>query len=159
MQSKFIKDFKFSFSLIFAWSVLAQTNGNFSGTVSDPTGAAIPGATVKAVSVETGSERTATSNDEGFYTLQQLQPGNYKITITQAGFKSSQIESLPLGAGQTRELNISLETGEVSAVVDITSNEVEPASIDQSSNRLGVNITAREVAELPVNGAIIRNFI
>ena len=72
MQSKFILKFlTLTFSLIFASSLYAQTNGNISGTVTDTTGAAIPGATVKAVSNENGTERTATSNDEGFYTLQQ----------------------------------------------------------------------------------------
>lgn len=153
MQSKFsLKVLTLVFSFLFASSIFAQTAGSLSGVVSDPTGAAIPGATVTVVSAETGAERTATSNDEGFFTVQQLNPGNYKITITQTGFKSSQIADLALGAGQTREVNVNLETGEVSAVVDITSSEIEPASIDQSSNRLGVNITAREVQELPVNG-------
>jgi hypothetical protein len=153
MQSKFIfKILTLAFCLLFVQNIFAQTNGSLSGTVNDTTGAAIPGATVTIVSVETGAERTATSNADGFYTVQQLQPGNYKVTVTQTGFKSSQISALALGAGQTREVNIQLETGEVSAVVDITSNEVEPAAIDQSSNRLGVNITAKEVQELPVNG-------
>lgn len=142
----------FIFSILCASSASAQTAGSLSGTISDPTGAAIPGATVKVVSVETGAERSATTNDEGIYSLQQLNPGNYKITVTQSGFKSSQIDQLALGAGQTRELNLNLETGEVSAVVNITSSELEPASIDQSSNRLGVNITSKEVQELPVNG-------
>ncbi len=153
MQSKFILRFLFlTLSLTLAQNIVAQTNGNISGTINDPTGAAIPGATVKAVSVETGAERTATSTDEGFFSLQQLQPGNYTVTVTQAGFKSSQVQAFALGAGQTRELNVALETGEISAIVDITSNEVEPAAIDQSSNRLGVNISEREVQELPVNG-------
>ncbi len=153
MQSKFIlKILTLVFTIFAAQSVLAQTAGSLSGTINDMTGAVVPGATVVVTSIETGAIRTATSNDEGFYTIQQLNPGNYKITVTQTGFKSSQVESLALGAGQTREINLNLETGEVSAVVNITSSELEPASIDQSSNRLGVNITAREVQELPVNG-------
>jgi hypothetical protein len=153
MQSKFILKFlTLAFCFIFAQNANAQTNGTLSGTINDPSGAAIPGATVKVVSIETSAERTATSNDDGFYTVPQLPPGNYRITVTQSGFKSSQIAELALGAGQTREVDVSLETGEVSAIVDITTGDVEPASIDQSSNRMGVNITAREVEELPVNG-------
>ncbi len=130
----------------------AQTTGNLSGIVTDNNGAAIAGATVSVVSIENNAERSVTSNEEGFYSVQQLQPGNYRIKITQAGFKVSQIETLPLAVGQTRELNVALETGEVSAVIDIVSSETEAASLDQSSNRLGVNISAREVEELPVNG-------
>ena len=153
MRSKFtLKLLTLVFAALAVQSVFAQSAGSLSGVVSDPTGAVIPGATVKIVSVETGAERTATGNNEGFYTVQQLSPGTYKITITQSGFKSSQIEAFTLGAGQTRMLDIKLETGEVSAIVNITSSELEPAAIDQSSNRLGVNISAREVAELPVNG-------
>ena len=153
MQSKFIlKLLTLVFTIFAAQSVLAQTAGSLNGTINDTTGAVVPGATISVTSIETGAARTATSNDEGFYTIQQLPPGNYKIAVTQSGFKSSQVESLALGAGQSRELNLNLETGEVSAVVNITSSELEPASIDQSSNRLGVNITAREVQELPVNG-------
>lgn len=153
MQSKFIlKIFILASGLFAAANASAQTNGTISGTISDPTGAAIPGATVKAVSVETGTQRAATSSAEGFFTIPQLQPGNYALTVTQSGFKTAQLQAFALGAGQTREVSVALETGEVSAIVDITSNEVEPAAIDQSSNRLGVNISEREVQELPVNG-------
>lgn len=153
MQSKFnFKLLTLIFSILCVSTAFAQTAGSLSGTVSDPTGAAIPGASVKVISIETGAERTTTANDEGFFSIQQLNPGNYKIIVTQSGFKSSQVDSLPLGAGQTREVNLNLETGEVSAIVNITSSELEPAAIDQSSNRLGVNITSKEVQELPVNG-------
>jgi hypothetical protein len=133
-------------------SLAQTTTGNLSGVVTDSNGAAVAGATVTVVSIENGAERTVTSNEEGFYSIQQLQPGNYKVKVTQSGFKVSQVETLPLGVGQNRELNAVLETGEVSAVIDIVSSETEAASIDQSSNRLGVNISAREVEDLPVNG-------
>ena len=142
-------------ALVFALTAaisFAQTNGNLSGTVTDSTGAVLAGTIVKIVSVENGAERTVTANQDGFFSVQQLQPGNYKLTATQQGFKTAQVSPVELAVGQTRTLDVVLETGEVSATVDITSNEVEPASIDQSSNRLGVNISAKEVAQLPVNG-------
>lgn len=142
-------------SFLFALNIFAQTNASLSGIVTDGNSAVIPGATVTVTSVETGAARIATSNEEGFYSIQGLQPGNYKIGVTHEGFKSSKIDALALGVGQTREVNVRLEAGEVSAIVNITASEVEPAAIDQSSNRLGVNITAQEVARLPVNG---RNF-
>jgi len=82
MQSKFIlKILTLVFSFLFVQSIFGQTGGSLSGVVNDTNGAVVAGATIKAVSVENGAERTATSNADGFYSIQQLQPGNYKITI------------------------------------------------------------------------------
>lgn len=139
------------FSLL-TFNIFAQTNANLSGVITDSTGAVVVGATVTAVSLENGSERTAVTTGEGYFSIQQLPAGTYKVTVTQEGFKSSQVESIALAVGQTRELDVVLEAGEVSAIINVATSEVEPAAIDQSSNRLGVNISAREVQELPVNG-------
>lgn len=139
-----------SFSLTF--NIFAQTNANLNGVVTDNNGAVVVGASVTVVSLENGSQRTAVTTNDGYYSIQQLPSGTYKVTVTQNGFKSSQIESLALAVGQTRELDVILETGEVSAIINVATSDVEPAAIDQSSNRLGVNISSREVAELPVNG-------
>jgi hypothetical protein len=140
------------FALLMTQSIFAQTNANLSGVITDINKATVGGATVTVVSTETGAQRNTTTNADGFFNFQQLSPGNYKVTVNQEGFKSSQIDALTLAVGQTRELNVVLEIGEVAAVVNITGSEIEPASIDQSSNRLGVNISAKEVEQLPVNG-------
>lgn len=139
-------------SLSITINLFAQTNANLSGVITDSNGATVVGATVTAVSLTNGSQRTAVTTGEGYYSIQQLPAGTYKVTVTQEGFKSSQVDSLALAVGQTRELDVVLETGEISAVINVATSEVEPAAIDQSSNRLGVNISSREVAELPVNG-------
>lgn len=139
-------------SLSLTFNIFAQTNANLNGVITDNNGAVVVGASVTAVSVENGSQRTAVTTDEGYYSIQQLPAGTYKVTVTQNGFKSSQVESLALAVGQTRALDVVLETGEVSAIINVATSDVEPAAIDQSSNRLGVNISSREVAELPVNG-------
>ena len=130
----------------------AQSGASVSGVVTDATGAIIPGAVVKIVSTATGAERSATTSAEGYYSIQQLQPGTYNITVTQPGFKTSKLDAIEIGAGQSRTIDVPLETGALEAIVDITANDSDPAAIDQSSNRLGVNISAREVADLPVNG-------
>lgn len=142
----------FAMSLLLFSNIFAQTGGSLSGMVTDVNGAAVGGASVKIVSKENGAERSTTTNAEGVYSLQQLAPGLYTVTVAQNGFKASQVKDLTVAVGQTRELNVTLETGEVTAVIDVASNDAEPAAIDQSSNRLGSNISAREVAELPVNG-------
>lgn len=139
-------------SLLITQSLFAQTTANLNGVVTDSTGAIVVGATVNVVSAENGAARNVVTNENGFYSIAQLKPGKYTIKITQQGFKASQINDIDLAVGQNRELNVSLETGEVTAVINIATSEVEPAAIDQSSNRLGTNISAKEVEELPVNG-------
>ena len=155
MQSKSsFKILAFALGLSFLLTVggFAQTNAALSGVINDANGAAVAGATVKAVSNETGAERSAVTNAEGVYSLQQLTPGIYTVTVTQQGFKAAQINALTVAVGQSRELNVTLETGEITAIINVASSDTEPAAIDQSSNRLGSNISAKEVAELPVNG-------
>jgi hypothetical protein len=152
MNSKFRKILFLAFTLLITQNLFAQTTANLSGVVTDTNGAIVAGATVKIVSVENGAERTATTNEDGIYSFQQLRPGNYTVNVTQQGFKALQVNDFTLAVAQNREFNPVLETGEVTAVVNIATSEVEPASIDQSSNRLGVNISAKEVDQLPVNG-------
>lgn len=142
-------------TMMFAVTAFAQTTGTLNGSVTDPNGAVVAGAVVTVKSVTTGSERTVTSNAQGSYTVSQLPPGVYKISATHDGFKTTQVDNLDVAVGQSRTLDLIMQTGEVSAVVDITADEFIAASIDQSSNRLGANISGREVSEMPVNG---RNF-
>lgn len=139
-------------SFLSALSIFAQTGGTISGTITDSNGGVLGGTTVTIVSTATGAERTVVTNEEGFYNVPQLQPGIYTVTVNRDGFKTSKIEAIEIAVGQTRTVDLILETGEVSAIVNVASSEVEPAAIDQSSNRLGVNISSKEVAELPVNG-------
>ncbi|MGI8410166.1 MAG: carboxypeptidase regulatory-like domain-containing protein, partial [Pyrinomonadaceae bacterium] len=149
LQSVFIM---FICAIFLVSGALAQTGASVSGVVSDQAGGVIPGATVKIISIATGAERTTTTSTDGYYAFQQLPPGGYNITVTNEGFKTSRLDAIEIGAGQTRTIDVPLETGALEAIVDITSNGSNPASIDQSSNRLGVNISAKEVEELPVNG-------
>lgn len=154
MSSKFIsKILVLIFSFVMTQSLLAQsTTGNLSGVVTDSNGAVVAGVSVTAVSLETGAERTAVTTGQGFYTIQQLTPGTYRVSVTKEGFKALQVNDLIIAVGQNREFDAVLETGEVSAVINIVSSDVEGVSLEQSSNRLGTNISSREVAQLPVNG-------
>ena len=127
-----------------------QDAANLEGVVRDATGALVPNATVKVSAPALGLERTTTTSDEGVFTIPQLRPGAYIVTVTQAGFSTATVNDLVLGVGQSRSLEITLAAGEVTDEVTITANDT--AAVDTSSNRLGVNVTAREVEELPVNG-------
>jgi len=152
MRSKLTAVFSALLIFMAATAVFAQDSANLSGTIKDSAGGAIAGVTVKVVSTATADARTAVTNAEGHFAFNQLKAGSYKITASQAGFKTAAVESAEIGVGQNRTLDLTLEAGDVSAVVDITSDDVMPAAIEQGSNRLGANISAKEVEELPVNG-------
>lgn len=139
-------------SLFIVASAHAQDTASVNGTITDASGGVVSGASVKAVNLQDNSERTVVANAEGFFTLSQIKPGPYRFTATQEGYKVSKIDSIDIGVGQHRTLDLVLEAGEVTAIVDVTSDEFTPAAMEQGSNRLGANISAREVEELPVNG-------
>ena len=123
--------------------------------MKDQTGAVIPGATVTIRSEAINVERKATTSGEGFYSIPQLRPSAYTMTVEATNFGKVEVKELVLGVGQTRSLDVELKAGNVvGEAVNIVASD-SPATIDTSSNRLGVNVTEREVKELPVNG---RNF-
>lgn len=135
-------------------TVAQQDLAKLEGQVKDSTGAVIPGAVVTIKSAALNIERSATTNAEGIYNIPQLRPTSYTLTVQASGFNTAEIKDLVLGAGQVRSFDVELKAGQVAETVNIVAGD-EPATVDSSSNRLGVNVTSREVAELPVNG---RNF-
>src|ERR1043165_10006258 len=104
-----------------AASVLAQdvqTKGMSGGTVSDATGAAVPGAKI-VVTGQTG-ERTGTTNDSGIFRVENLEPGTYTVRVEQTGFKSAVANNVTVNVGRESTINLKLEPGEVTATVDVT---------------------------------------
>jgi hypothetical protein len=105
-----------------------QTVAHVHGTVMDPSGAIIPGASV--VLSGNGQTRTTTSNDEGNYDFRGLQPGHYQVTTTIDGFKPYALPDLALTQGQNKTLNISLTVAVEQQQVHVNANDA--ASIDTS---------------------------
>ena len=83
------------------------------GTVVDPEGAVVPGATLKLTDNETGSERTVTSSDTGEYSFQSLSSGTYTLSVWRAGFASLEIKNVSLGANSNEHLDATLEVGRI----------------------------------------------
>lgn len=129
----------------------AQEDARIEGVVRDSNGAAVPNATLTLRAPALAFERTATTTEDGLYIFQQLRPGTYELTVTQAGFRTAQTPDLVVGASQSRTFDVTLEAGQIGEEVTVTA-DATAATIDTGSNRLGVNVTAREVEELPVNG-------
>lgn len=122
-------------------------NGQIEGVVTDTNGAAVPNATIIARNIETGSERTVTTDSDGVYRLPLLPLGRFSLTVEAANFKKLIREGITLTAGQTATVNMNLEAGDVSATVTVTSDApvADPGKID-----VGRVMNNREVQNLPL---------
>src|SRR5687767_1958297 len=110
------KRFQFLAGLIvltLATPVLAQRiTAGIRGTVTDSSGATVPGATVTIKGEGTGLTRSATTNAAGQYNFSQLPVGSYRVEVTLTGFKSAAVSNVVTSAAEDREVNVTLSTGE-----------------------------------------------
>jgi hypothetical protein len=127
----------------------AQSDARFTGTVLDPSGAAVPNASVVIKNERTGEERTVTSNAQGRYVVSNLRPSVYTISVKVGQFAPLEYSGLPLAAAQEFPLDLSLKAPGVTEAITV---EASAGTLDISSARLGVNVGERDVANLPVNG-------
>src|SRR5215470_11439294 len=125
---------------------------SLNGTITDPSGALIPGATVSLKNVATNVERTTATNSAGHYVLVNINPGRYTLTVHKDGFSTVSQPEFALEVNQTSTLDLSLHVG--SAVESITVEAAE-AGLQTSTSELGTVIDRRAVNDLPLNG---RNF-
>ncbi len=102
----------FSLLVLVLGAVAQVQNGQFTGTVSDPSGAAIPGAKVTVTNPDTNLSVTTTTNETGLYTLKELPIGNYRITAEAKGFKTTSNMSVTLNAGTIARVDFKMELGQ-----------------------------------------------
>src|SRR6185436_2096136 len=126
-----------------------QTEGRFAGTVLDPSGSAVPGVTVLVRNERTGEERTVVSNQQGRYLASGLKPATYTIRASIQSFAPLEYTNLQINAGQELVLDLQLQTAGVTENIVVKG---ESTTIDISSARMGVNVSERDVQNLPVNG-------
>ncbi|HEV2862254.1 MAG TPA: TonB-dependent receptor [Pyrinomonadaceae bacterium] len=124
------------------------------GVITDPNGAVIPGAAVRATNVATGAARETTTNDEGAYTISNLPPGDYEVRVEAKGF-TAKVSTSPaqLRVGQTVTIDTRLE---VAGVIETTDLVGEIPLVDTYSSKVDRVIDRREIESLPLNG---RNFL
>jgi len=140
-------------TLVSTVALQAQTaTGEVNGTVTDPNGAAVPGATVKLINQATKGETEATTNQSGYFTFVNLKPASYTLMVETKGFKKSLTNAFALGVSETVTQNVSLSVGEMSEVVEVAAGS---ELVQSSSSELGSVINERTVEDLPLNG---RNF-
>jgi hypothetical protein len=135
---------------LFVNNVRAQVAGaTLSGTVNDPSGAVVPNAQVSARNTATGVTRAATTDSAGFYSIPNLLPGTYEVTVTAPGFSTAVQSGIALAVGAQQQLNIAMKIGETTQKVQVT--EAAPA-VQLTSSTLSGEVQAQTVRELPLNG-------
>ncbi|HLX72491.1 MAG TPA: carboxypeptidase-like regulatory domain-containing protein, partial [Verrucomicrobiae bacterium] len=141
-------------SALLCCSLFAQTtvsNGGIAGSVTDATGAVVPGAKV-TITGPTGQTIHATTSDSGFYTSAGLVPGAYKVRVEAKGFKTADV-ALNVQVNNTANGNVRLELGQESTVVEVQASE---AQVNTEQAEVQGVLTAQQIESLPVNG---RNFL
>ena len=137
------------FTVICSVVVLGQSNkGGISGTVFDPNGAVVPGATVVITDLGTQRTLTLTTSESGTYSATSLDPVIYSVRVEATGFKKAIIEKVKVDTATTAAVNITLETGPVGETVTITT---DAAVINTESATTTQTVNERQIRELPLN--------
>jgi hypothetical protein len=135
--------------LVLAPRSVAQTTASVVGTVADPSGAVIPGASITATEKGTGLKRAVRSNEHGVYVLSALPVGTYAISVEAAGFKHKTLTGIVLQVNQEARIDLTLEVGAVSEEVTVSGE----SPLLQSQNAVvGQVIDNRFNSEIPLNG-------
>ncbi|MGC2694967.1 MAG: TonB-dependent receptor [Candidatus Angelobacter sp.] len=128
----------------------AQTfRGGVQGTVTDSSGAAVPGAEVTVKSTDTGLVRTVTTNDQGDFLFTELPLGTYSVSASKSGFGTKVTNGITVAVSVNTRADVQLAPGEVKQEVVVTA---EAPIIDTTGNTMGGTIQAEQLANLPVNG-------
>ena len=141
------------FVLLLSMPTRAQVVGaTVSGTITDVKGDPIPNAKVSAKDAATGVSTSTTTNSYGAFSIANLNPADYEVSVSAAGF-STTMTRVTLTVGAKQELNLTLRVGELNSVVEVTG--AAPA-VDTTSSTLSAEVDSRTIGELPLNGQIGR---
>jgi hypothetical protein len=129
--------------------------GSLTGNVTDPTGAAVAGAKVKALNVGTNVAKETTTDPRGVYLFSDLLPGEYAVTIESPGFNTIVQKGVRLDSNAVRRVDAALQVSGVSETIEVAS-----VSAPLQTDRADVHITqtAKEVNDLPITGSLGRNY-
>src|ERR1035437_4688874 len=139
------------FVLLSTAMLVGQTfRGTILGSVTDPSGAVVAGATVKVRNVATGLERTTVTSADGSYSVPELPIGTYSVAVTQTGFQTFVTTGVAVDVATERRVDAALKTGAVTTRVEVSAEDLP--MVETTSNELGGVITSEAVADMPVNG-------
>src|SRR5262245_9518987 len=124
-----------------------QVTTSLSGTVTDASGAVLPGADVVAKADETGTTFTAVTNDRGLFNIPGMPIGRYTVTVSLQGFKTVALSDIRLSTATAAEVSVKLELGQLSETVTVKSGtEV----VQTQTNTLGSTLTTEQITRLPL---------
>ena len=135
----------------------AQALGAITGTITDPSGAAVPGAKATATETGTSFERSITADSAGHYTLPSLRPTGYTLTVEAAGFRKF-MQSIQLIADQTATINVQLQLGAAAESVTV-SDTASRVQVDLATPTLTEVVGTTRIEELPLNGRAVAQLI
>jgi Carboxypeptidase regulatory-like domain len=133
--------------LLVAVSVWSQATTSLRGTVTDATGAVIPGAKVVLTNPSNGATRTTATGRDGVYELLQVQPGSYNLRVRATGFKDYSVRHVQLLVSSPATLDVHMAVGSETQVVSVTS---QAATLNTTDATLGTPFTENQVVQLPI---------
>ena len=131
-----------------------QGRGTISGTVSDPSGAAVPDASVAITNVRTNATFTTQTNAEGLYTAPGLAVGDYIVSAERQGFKRAVRKGVTLQVDQKAHVNLTMDVGGITDTVEVV---VQTPLVDAGSATLGAVIENRRMSDLPLKSSLSPN--
>ncbi|MBZ5666082.1 MAG: TonB-dependent receptor [Acidobacteriia bacterium] len=136
--------------LALSFSAFAQVqNGQFTGTVTDPTGAAIANAKISVTNPATDLNVSTTTNSSGNYAVKELPIGSYKLTVEAAGFKTVSNSGVQINAGTISHVDFKLQIGKASEVIEVSG---EAAAVNTEDSKLATTVSSTQINNLPLNG-------
>jgi hypothetical protein len=136
--------------LLLPLAAFAQVqNGQFAGTVTDPSGAAIPNAKIVVTNLGTNLSITTTTNSSGAYTVRELPVGTYRISVEATGFKGFTNNNIVLNAGTSERVDFAMQMGQAHEMVEVTG---ETAAVNTEESKLSTTVDSTQIANLPLNG-------
>jgi outer membrane receptor protein involved in Fe transport len=137
---------------------LAQSSkGILTGTVTDPSGAVVSGATIRMTNTATGVTRETVSTGDGSYRLDAVEPGNYTVEVVAGGFKTVTLNNVPIAAGQASTSDFKLEIGAQGEVISVTADNT--VILQQQDGARTNTLDQRQIVELPVAGLNPTNLV
>ncbi|HVH72565.1 MAG TPA: carboxypeptidase-like regulatory domain-containing protein [Candidatus Dormibacteraeota bacterium] len=141
--------------LVLVWLFLAGhlargqtlTTGQVVGAVTDPSGAAVPGAKVELRDIATGAVHSTTTNDQGQYLFPQIPPGRYSVTVTASGFAQAIVPLVDVEVAKTSTINVGLKLGKATEIVEVHSTP--GAELQTLDSTVGNIVSGEEILALP----------
>ncbi|HTW59696.1 MAG TPA: carboxypeptidase regulatory-like domain-containing protein [Terriglobales bacterium] len=143
--------------LTFCTAAFAQDTASITGTVTDPSGAAVPNAKVTLTNPAQGVSRTVTTNGAGDYVFPLLPIGSYNVFVVAEGFKKYQAKGVKLDVAEKARVDVHLEVGAVTTEVIVEGADI--AQVQTQSSDLGGTVTGKEVTQLELNGRDFKQLV